>query len=102
MAPEIQKGEAYSDKSDLWSVGVILFELVCGFPPFGGRNKAELRNNIDRGTYKFPPDVKVSKLCKHLITHLLQKSSEKRITWLNFFDHPFIKCDEETYKVLME
>ena len=71
MAPEIQKGEAYSDKSDLWSVGVILFELVCGFPPFGGRNKTELRMNIDRGTYKFPPEVKVSRMCKHLIASLL-------------------------------
>lgn len=43
MAPEIQKGETYDEKADLWSVGVILFELIAGFPPFNGRNKAELK-----------------------------------------------------------
>ena len=42
MAPEIQKGEKYTDKADLWSLGVILFELAAGFPPFFGQSRAEL------------------------------------------------------------
>ena len=51
MAPEIQKGEAYSDKSDIWSLGIILYEMLVGQPPFTGRNKAELFQNIERGIY---------------------------------------------------
>lgn len=43
MAPEIQRGETYDEKADLWSVGVILFELIAGFPPFTGKNKVELK-----------------------------------------------------------
>jgi serine/threonine-protein kinase ULK/ATG1 len=57
MAPEIQRGETYNEKADLWSVGIILFEMLTGFPPFGGRNKAELRMNIEKGEIAFPPDV---------------------------------------------
>jgi serine/threonine protein kinase len=71
MAPEIQKGQKYGDNADLWSLGVILFELLAGFPPFTGKNKADLKNNIDKGYYKLPPDVKVSKLCIDLIQKLL-------------------------------
>ena len=67
MAPEIQKGQKYGEKGDLWSVGVILFELLAGFPPFTGKNKMELRANIDKGYYKLPPDVKVSVICLNLI-----------------------------------
>jgi serine/threonine protein kinase len=39
MAPEIQMALPYTDKADLWSVGVIMFELLAGVPPFTGQNK---------------------------------------------------------------
>jgi serine/threonine-protein kinase ULK/ATG1 len=43
MAPQILNGDKYDEKADLWSVSVILFELVAGFPPFGGSNRNELK-----------------------------------------------------------
>jgi serine/threonine-protein kinase ULK/ATG1 len=102
MAPEIQRGEQYSDKADLWSVGVILFELVAGFPPFFGKNKLELRQNIENGKYKLPPGVKITECCLHLICLLLQSKVEDRISWNNFFEHPFIKTDEKIYSQIYE
>lgn len=39
MAPELQRQEKYTEKSDLWSVGVIMFELIVGFPPFFASNR---------------------------------------------------------------
>jgi len=39
MAPELQRQEKYTDKADLWSVGVIMFELIVGFPPFVAQNR---------------------------------------------------------------
>lgn len=67
MAPEIQNGDGYTDKADLWSVGVILFELLAGIPPFTGRNRGELIKNIKNGIVNLPPDVKITPICIDLI-----------------------------------
>lgn len=45
MAPEILQGHAYDNKADIWSLGVILFEIVAGYRPFEG-DFEELRENI--------------------------------------------------------
>lgn len=39
MAPELQRQEKYTEKADLWSVGVMMFELIVGFPPFMASNR---------------------------------------------------------------
>ena len=45
IAPEVIKGE-YDEKCDVWSCGVILYILLSGSPPFGGRSEKEIMNNI--------------------------------------------------------
>jgi len=57
--------------------------MVCGFPPFMGKNREDLKKNIDKGKYLYPPDVagKISKICKHLISQLLMSNVEERMTW---------------------
>ena len=42
MAPEVLKGQAYDEKADLWSVGVILFEMLTRRVPFTGENQIQL------------------------------------------------------------
>lgn len=73
MAPEIQRGEQYTTKSDLWSVGIIMFELLAGVPPFTGQNKMDLRRNIEIGKYGFPEGVRVSDVAKDLMQKLIAK-----------------------------
>ena len=53
VAPEVLGHEAYSSQVDLWSVGVIVYILLCGFPPFYGDNDAMMFKRIKAGTYKF-------------------------------------------------
>mgnify|MGYP003340810812 CR=1 FL=1 len=50
MAPEIVKGR-YNEKCDVWSVGVILFILLSGKPPFGGENDKEILDNVRSGIF---------------------------------------------------
>lgn len=62
MAPEILNGEVYTMKADIWSLGVVLYEMLFGFCPFEERTIARLISLIDQSsTIEFPSDIKVSK-----------------------------------------
>ncbi|XP_021833206.1 serine/threonine-protein kinase ATG1t-like isoform X2 [Prunus avium] len=50
MAPEVLQFERYDGKVDMWSVGVILFELLNGCPPFPGRTNVQVLKNINSST----------------------------------------------------
>mmetsp|Transcript_30832 Transcript_30832/g.72349 ORF Transcript_30832/g.72349 Transcript_30832/m.72349 type:complete len:217 (-) Transcript_30832:137-787(-) len=53
VAPEILEGVAYGTKSDLWSLGVIMYILLGGYPPFTGKDNREMFRKIRKGQYKF-------------------------------------------------
>jgi len=96
MAPEIIKCNQYSIKTDLWSIGVILYEMVIGRPPYKAHNHLELIHKIDKEPIYFPIAILVSHECRELINGLLQKDPNKRISWKTFFAHPwFSKIDQE-------
>jgi serine/threonine-protein kinase ULK/ATG1 len=46
MAPELIERKRYSEKVDVWSLGVITYQLLCGVTPFDGRNIKEINKNI--------------------------------------------------------
>jgi len=87
-APEILKQQKYNDKADLWSVGVILFEMLTGRPPFNVNTLVDLMNKLGEKV-ELPNDLNLSAECTELVHSLLKSDSHQRISWDDFFNHPF-------------
>lgn len=85
-APEIGEGK-YSSNADLWSVGVILYECLCGETPFQAKTLDELARKKKNSPITFPHYISIPKECKDLITRLLQVDPNQRISWHEFFTH---------------
>jgi len=79
-APELFTEETYNEKVDLWSLGVILYLLLCGEPPFYGDTIKELTQRIVSAEYDFESSAwdSVSDEAKDLVCHLLVNNPEKR------------------------
>jgi serine/threonine-protein kinase ULK/ATG1 len=54
MAPQILGKEKFSAKCDIWSLGVTIFEILYGVPPYNAKNPKELLENIRKLPLKFP------------------------------------------------
>jgi serine/threonine protein kinase len=90
MAPEVLERARYGAEADLWSVGAIIFEVLTKKPPFTGTNYIVLLENIRKTRPAFPPGVRPSDSCTDLIKRLLTVKPDARISFDDFFSHPFV------------
>jgi serine/threonine protein kinase len=97
MAPEILNNEPYDNKVDLWSLGVLLYVLLCGYPPFYDPTPAGLFWAIRNGSYVFaePYWNNISKEAKFVVFRLLTVDPETRMTIDELLEHPWINNAEE-------
>ena len=103
MAPEIMKNKKYDFKSDLWSVGIIFYEMLVGRTPFKAKNIFELMRQIEKNKITLPKDIKLTEECKDLLFKLLKKNPDERISWDDFFNHPWLNSKfKEKEDMLME
>ena len=91
MSPEIIKYKKYSHKADLWSIGVIIYEILTGRPPYRAKTHYELAKKIENSPILLPKMIPLSKVCTDLLLKLLQKESTNRISWQEFFNHEWIR-----------
>ena len=91
LAPEVL-GQSYTKSCDLWSVGVIGYILMCGYPPFNGANNKEVYAAVQRGVYYFPTAEwqHVSHAAKDFIVRLLQVDPRGRMSSEEALRHPWI------------
>ncbi|XP_033745926.1 MAP kinase-activated protein kinase 2-like [Pecten maximus] len=86
VAPEVLGPEKYDKSCDMWSLGVIMYILLCGYPPFYSNHGAAIspgmKKRIRNGQYEFPSSEwkNVSKDAKELIQGLLKTVPEERLT----------------------
>ncbi|KAI5061195.1 hypothetical protein GOP47_0023700 [Adiantum capillus-veneris] len=92
MAPEILEGE-YSAEIDIWSVGVVMYVLLSGAPPFWGATEQRIYKAIQKGELSFPsnPWDKISSSAKDLIAKMLHPNAKLRMTSAEALKHPWIR-----------
>lgn len=91
IAPEVLL-EKYDEKCDIWSCGIIMYILLCGYPPFNGEDDSEILAKIKVGKFSFPEEEweGVSSAAKDLISKILTNAKD-RLNAGEALDHPWIK-----------
>jgi len=81
MSPQILKRENYTSKCDIWSIGLIMYELLYGTTPWPSHNVVELVSKLFNNPLKFPEFPVVSEETKTFISNCLFLEEENRISW---------------------
>lgn len=92
IAPEVLR-KRYTKSCDLWSVGVIAYILLCGYPPFNGGDNNETHRSVLQGRYCFPSKDwnGTSQESRDFIRQLLRMDPNKRMTVDQALNHPWIR-----------
>ena len=92
IAPEILEGKnGHSYEVDIWSLGVIIYTLVVGKPPFETSDVQSTYKRIKLNQYNFPSNIKVTEELKELIQNILQTNPAKRPTLDQLNNSPFMQ-----------
>lgn len=98
IAPEVLSREwepkrtgAVWRMSDMWSIGVCVFLLVTGRPPFYAQSNKQIFAKIQTGQFKMPKAL--SNSCKDFLTKLLQMKPENRLTAIAALNHPWLSAN---------
>ncbi|CAM9389451.1 unnamed protein product, partial [Ectocarpus fasciculatus] len=90
MAPEIVRRSEYEGKPvDMWSLGILLYAILCGYFPFRAKNYPDLYRRIARGVFDIPEEL--SPNAKDLIRQLLTMDATQRITAPAAMKHPWLQ-----------
>ena len=98
MPPEVINDEPHIPPSDLWCIGILIYELCAGEPPFTAKTNYEIISKIKNFDMKKCPDY-FSDECKDLIDKLIRKYPKDRISIQEVKEHPWIVNNAKKYKI---
>eukprot|EP01083_Nonionella_stella_P142599 441608_1 len=97
IAPEVLR-KKYDKRCDLWSVGVIAYILLCGYPPFNGADSVEVHDAVRSGRYSFPSAEwsRTTREARDFVRRLLRRDPRNRMTIDEALKHPWITKHVDT------
>lgn len=97
IAPEVLQG-TYTEKCDLWSIGVILYIMLSGRPPINAPNEDAIIAKVKKAKWEFKGSIwnSISPEAKDLITKLMEKNTNQRLSAVEALQHPWIKNKVKT------
>jgi calcium-dependent protein kinase len=96
MSPQLLQKQKYTNKSDLWSVGLILYEMLHGKTPWMASNELQLIKAIHAQKVTF--SKLISEGAVDFISKCLEISEERRMSWEEAFEHPLVRENQEEDK----
>jgi serine/threonine protein kinase len=90
----------YGTEADMWSLGVCVYELLIGNVPFFKNSIKKLKEDILNGVFDYPKNVDISFESISFINALLQYDPKKRLSWDNFWKHPFLNKNVKDFHPL--
>ena len=101
VAPEVLAQKQYGKSVDVWSIGVITYILLCGYPPFYAENDPELFEQILEGKLEFdsPYWDEISNDGKEFICQLMSVDADKRLSCEEALKHPWILSAKNENKI---
>jgi serine/threonine protein kinase len=90
LAPEVAAGRRYGLSADVWSLGVALFTMLTGHPPFQGARVADTLANVREGRYSHALPEAVGPVARELLAWLLRADPAQRPTLPQVLSHPFL------------
>ncbi|CAD8096079.1 unnamed protein product [Paramecium sonneborni] len=98
MAPQILELGKFNSKCDIWSIGIMFYEMLYGHPPWTATNQLALLDQIKKKPLTFPNQPKRQQIVKDLISKMLVIDEEQRINWYDLFENELIKCNSQELK----
>ena len=98
MAPEIIKRGGYGEKADVWSLGILLFEMLHGYAPFHGKGDQDTISMIIGNKLKIGKDIKED--AKQLIEQILKDDPSQRPNVIEIFVYPWMKRMQSEFNIM--
>ena len=98
IAPEMLLKKGHDTRVDIWSVGVLMFELLAGYSPFVAKNNQDLYTNIKKLKIQWPKDM--PPLAKNLIGKILRLNPTERISLEEILNHQWFKQTKQIKPLL--